>query len=212
MRKEIDVPVGKKFMLAVKSLDIDDAVEIIRVECVEYEDQNRCSECAFRYREECPIYECFSVYRMDGKDVYFKKIELVDNELNISNKNMSRKFDLKAALNGAEIRTRCGYPARIVCADMKKFHPVLALVMTERGEQCFSYTREGKKRGSMIESNYDLEMVPVKRYINIIQGKDGKYHCSKKSYPTVDLAKELEGFVLHKYKGSRYVTTVEIEE
>lgn len=210
--EEIDVPVGKKFMLTVKSLEQNGIAEIIRVECVEDADQNRCSECAFQHRKECHIYECFSVYRKDGKDAYFKKIEVVDEELNSNNKIMSRKFDLSAALNGAKIRTRSGYPARIICIDAKNTHPVFALVMTEQGEQCFSYSRDGKNSGSMIESNYDLEMVPEKRYINIFQGEDGKYHCSKRSYPTEAMAKELEGFIPRKYKGSRYVATVEIEE
>jgi hypothetical protein len=210
--EQIDVPVGKKFMLTVKPLDMDDAVEIIRVECVEDDDQNRCSACAFRYREECCIYHCYSVFRKDGKSVYFKKIEVVDEELNLNNKNMSRKFDLDAAVNrGAKIRTRCGYPARIICTDRNGLYPVVALLSGGAGEFAVYYTVEGRSNIEA-DSNYDLEMVPEKRYINIIQDKDGKYHCSKKSYPTEEMAKELEGFVLHKYKGSRYVATIEIED
>ena len=211
MNEEIDVPVGEKIMLAVKSLDMDDTVEIIRVKCVEDEYQNCCSECAFQHREECHIYECFSVYRMDGKDVYFKKIEVVDEELKFKKKNMNREFDLEAALNGAKIRTRCGYPVRIICTDRNGQYPVVALLGGEGEETVCSYTVEGRSNVGAL-SNYDLVMAPEKRYINIFQDKNGKYHCSKKSYQTEEMAKEVEGFVLRKYKGCRYVETVEIEE
>lgn len=208
----IDVPVGKKIMLAVKSLEQSGTVEIIRVECVEGADQNRCSECVFRHREECHIYECYSGFRKDGKDVYYKKFEVVDEELNLNNEIMNRKFDLDAAVNkGAKIRTRCGYPARIIATGLRGDFPVVAVVCGEESDDIISYTSTGQCYKD-VESNYDLEMMPEKRYINIFQGEDGKYRCSKRSYPTVAMAKELEGFVPRKYKGSRYVATVEIDE
>lgn len=125
---------------------------------------------------------------------------------------MSRKFDLDAAVNrGAKIRTRCGYPARIICTDRKGQYPVVALLEGETTEYIELYTVEGRNN-IKAESNKDLEMVPEKRYINIFQSEDGKYHCSKRSYPTESMAKELEGFVPRKYKGSRYVATVEVDE
>lgn len=126
-------------------------------------------------------------------------------------RDMSRGFDLEAALNGAKIRTRCGYPARIICTDRKGPYPVVALLGGEGEETVCSYTVEGRSNVGAV-SNYDLVMAPEKRYINIFQDKNGKYHCSKKSYQTEEMAKELEGFVLRKYKGCRYVETVEIEE
>lgn len=124
---------------------------------------------------------------------------------------MSKEFDLDAAVNkGATIRTRCGYPARIIATGLRGDFPVVAVVCGEESDDIISYTSTGRCYKD-VESNYDLEMVPEKRYINIFQSEDGKYHCSKRSYPTVAMAKELEGFVPRKYKGSRYVDTIEIE-
>lgn len=124
---------------------------------------------------------------------------------------MSREFDLDAALNGAKICTRCGYPARIIATGLRGDFPVVAVVCGEESDDIISYTSTGRCYKG-VESNYDLEMAPEKRYINIFQSEDGRFHCSKKSYPTVELAKELEGFIPRKYKGSRYVATVEIDE
>lgn len=124
---------------------------------------------------------------------------------------MSREFNLDAAINGAKIQARNGYPARIICTDRKGGFPLIALLDADTGEIVMTYTECGRCNINA-ESSYDLVMSPTKKYINIIQDKDGKYHCSKKSYPTVEMAKELEGFVLHKYKGSRYVATIEIED
>jgi hypothetical protein len=212
MNKEIDIPVGKKFMLTVKPLDMDGAVEIIRVECVEDEDQSHCSECAFQHKKECHIYECFSVYRRDGKSVYFKRIEVFGEELNLNNKIMSRKFDLNAAINGAKIQTRNGYPARIICNNAVSLYPVIALVMQERGEELLTYTREGKRFGHTIISNYDLVMVPERRYINVYRDPKGNYHCSKQPYPTEDVAKDMRAKEVAKFKKTRCVGTIEVEQ
>lgn len=127
---------------------------------------------------------------------------------------MSKEFDLDAALNkDAKIRTRCGYPARIICIALNSDKPVVAVVVTENGEEVISCTKKGRcYADNIIESNYDLVMVPEKRYINLFIDKDGKYFCGKKSYPTVEMAKELDVYIPLKCKGSRYVATVEVEE
>ena len=207
MSKEIDVPVGKKIMLAVKSLDKNGTVEIIRVECVEGADQNRCSECAFRHREECHIYQCYSVFRKDGKEVYYKKIEVVDQEL--KKKIMSREFDLDAAVNrGATLRTRGGYPARIVATDAKGKYPIVALVDVGSEELALRYTKEGRvNAGNGIVSNYDL-VTEEKRYINLF--RRGKKFFVGRPHMSVEMAKDLDGYILAKYPGSVYVDTIEV--
>ncbi len=123
---------------------------------------------------------------------------------------MSREFDLDEAINGAKIQARNGYPARILCTDRKGRFPLVALLGADTVDIVMTYTECGRCNIDA-ESSYDLVMAPTKKYINIFQDKDGMYHCSKRSYPTVAMAKELEGFVPRKYKGSRYVATIEVE-
>ena len=195
-------------MLAVKSLDKNGTVEIIRVECVEGADQNRCSECAFRHREECRIYECFSGFRMDGKDVYFKKIEVVDEELKLKKKIMSKTFDLDRYNQGATLRTRGGYPARIVATDAKGKYPIVALVDVGSEELALRYTKEGRvNAGNGIISNYDL-VTEEKRYINLF--RRGKRFYVGRPHMSVEMAKDLDGYILAKYPGSVYVDTIEV--
>ena len=124
---------------------------------------------------------------------------------------MSKKFDLQAALNGAKICTRCGYQVRIICTDRKGPYPVIALLNNGKEDAIVSYTVEGRSNINAV-SSYDLVMVSEKRYINIFQSEDGKYHCSKKSYQTEEMAKDMRAKEVAKYKKTRYVGTIEVEQ
>lgn len=57
-----------------------------------------------------------------------------------------KEFDESAARQGARVCTRQGYPARILCYDMKEeWRPIVALVEGKLGrEMIFDYNRSGK--------------------------------------------------------------------
>lgn len=121
---------------------------------------------------------------------------------------MSREFDLDAALNGAKIQARNGYPARIVATDAKGKYPIVALVDVGSEELALRYTQEGRANASNgIISNYDL-VVEEKRYINLF--RRGKRFYVGRPHMSVEMAKDLDGYILAKYPGSVYVDTIEV--
>lgn len=68
-----------------------------------------------------------------------------------------KKFNLEAAINGAPVITREGYPVRIICTDARGNYPIIALMGYAQEENCVRYTIDGtfyKNR----ESCHDLFM------------------------------------------------------
>ena len=124
---------------------------------------------------------------------------------------MERMFDYAKALQGCCIKTRCGYPARLVATDLKGDMPLLALVDEGTRQVAIQYTKEGRLvNDKAVSSNYDL-VTYERRYLNVFR-RGNKYFCGKKSYASLEMAREMDGYVLHKVKGSVHVATIEIEE
>lgn len=76
-------------------------------------------------------------------------------------KKVLMPFNLEKAKSGAEICTRDGHKARIVCWDRKsKDYPILALVVIKDGEEdCCSYLCDGRYTANRKHSKYDLMLV-----------------------------------------------------
>lgn len=116
-----------------------------------------------------------------------------------------KEFNLEAAKAGAEVCTRDGISARIVCFDMKnEISPLLVLVKGDDGEEYpVPYCIDGKN--GLGEYGYDLFMNVSKHYgwVNIYYSDDGTLETSK-IYNTEDEARDLLSM-------SRYVATTKIE-
>ena len=85
-------------------------------------------------------------------------------------KSPANKFNLQAAKKGADVRTRAGHSARIVCFDRKGHYPIIALVSLELGvqEEIIQCNKEGV---ADVCAHYDLVMCPVKKeaWVNVYQ-------------------------------------------
>lgn len=69
-----------------------------------------------------------------------------------------KTFDENAARRGARVCTRQGYPARILCYDMKvEWRPIVALVEGKLGrEMIFDYNRSGRH---MPDENLGIDLM-----------------------------------------------------
>jgi hypothetical protein len=88
------------------------------------------------------------------------------------NKNKLKPFDLEKAKQGAEVVTRDGKPARIICWDRKgKHYPIVALVEEANVEEevIVTYTARGTSHTNGEEYAYDLFMAPttVEKWVNV---------------------------------------------
>ncbi len=89
------------------------------------------------------------------------------NYNSIYRSNKMKEFNLKAAKQGAEVITRAGYTARIICFDStKESFPIVALVKNTAGiERVHSLTDTGKHSNCTFKverSSFDLYMKPIK--------------------------------------------------
>ena len=122
-----------------------------------------------------------------------------------------KMFDFAKALQGCCIKTRCGYPARLVATDLKGDMPLLALVDEGTRQVAIQYTKEGRLvNDKAVSSNYDL-VTYERRYLNVFR-RGNKYFCGKKSYASLEMAREMDGYIIQKVRGSVHVATIEIEE
>lgn len=85
-----------------------------------------------------------------------------------------KPFDLGKAKAGAQVCTRGGKPARIICFDRDDANrPLITLVKEEDGEYVMSHSLDGKRNPKGV-SEEDLMMVPEKKegWINIYRTKN----------------------------------------
>lgn len=115
--------------------------------------------------------DCFSTEESE-KDYftweaeYFEPVEEAKEESQMQKITMDKKY-----------RTRCGYPARVICIDMKyPKRSVVALIDRERGESIYSFTPEGK----FSTGSDDLDLIEVspwedfKKDDKVMVSNDGK--------------------------------------
>ena len=104
-----------------------------------------------------------------------------------------KRFNLELAKKGHPVCTRDGYPARIICWDLKdKDYPIVALIDTYGDEQPSKFTSEGKYSVKLEETAYDLFMAPIKHkgYINVLRTeKSREYMTGCQIFETEDEAK-----------------------
>lgn len=80
-----------------------------------------------------------------------------------------KPFDLEKAKAGAELRTRDGRPARIICWDRQSDgFPIVALVSNGEREDIYKYPESGEKLGYKLDA-LDLFMAPEKKegWVNV---------------------------------------------
>lgn len=65
--KMIDLPIGVKFSIGDKLIEVAEDVE----------EERLCSDCVFRFNTDvpCEMFACYKRTRKDKKDVYFKEVE-----------------------------------------------------------------------------------------------------------------------------------------
>lgn len=118
------------------------------------------------------------------------------------------EFNLQKAKEGKPVRTKNGYPARIICFDAFGDRPLIALVAIHEGEpeQICPYREDGKYEKSR-DSEFDLEMDSRKRtgYVNL-------FRQGMSVIPAGSIFEsESEAKQVGKTYGEEYVTTVKIE-
>ena len=126
----------------------------------------------------------------------------------VNNMKKMKPFNLEAAKQGKPVCTRDGRKARIICFDMNSFnnHIIVALITEENGtESIYSYTSEGKWKGTKTEN--DIMMLTEKKegWINLWRHESGTVHPDGNVYSSKEEAVKI---------GSRdynYVDTVKIE-
>lgn len=108
-----------------------------------------------------------------------------------------KDFDLEKAKQGAEICTRDGHRARIVCYDAKCKYPIVALVEENVREWAYLYTQEGKFINAVDNHCKDLMLVE-KKHEGWVVVLDGDY-IGCRIYDTkeeaIELGKETEGYI-----------------
>ncbi len=122
------------------------------------------------------IYDKFFCVQDDGPLVwdakYFEPVEEIKEEVQMQEDNkisMDKKY-----------RTRCGYPVRVLCVDMKnELYPVVALVKNMDFEGMFNFTSEGNYVFQANGHKYDLiEVSPwedFKKDDKVMVSQDGTY-------------------------------------
>ena len=124
-----------------------------------------------------------------------------------------KQFDLEKAKAGAEVVTRDGRSARIICWDAKcGDEQIVALVNKNDEEEVYSYCLNGSYVSNRI-NDLDLFMAPVKKrgFIAIVPNvnADSSYGCTKKVYNSIDKAlSSIDDF----YKSKAIAIPIEWEE
>lgn len=88
-----------------------------------------------------------------------------------------KPFDLEKAKAGAKVCTRDGRDARIICFDRNDnsgFHIVALVTKSDIGEECNTYTQNGKHIGEKWISQSDLMMATEKKvgWINLYRSNN----------------------------------------
>ena len=122
-----------------------------------------------------------------------------------------KPFNLEAAKAGAQVVTREGYPARILCFDFMGDKSLIAAYTMLGKEYLLHLSAEGIASATSYKHRCDLMMAPVKRtvYINVFNSTLGKVHAAV--YPTKEGAEAIAAAC----KGIGYfqiAMPVEIEE
>lgn len=122
-----------------------------------------------------------------------------------------KEFNLELAKKGHPVCTREGYPARIICWDLKdKDYPIVALIDTYGDEQPSKFTSEGKYSVKLEETAYDLLMAPIKHkgYINVLRTeKSREYMTGCQIFEKEDEAKQEAAKISH----IEHIATIPIE-
>ena len=120
-----------------------------------------------------------------------------------------REFDLEKAKAGAEVCTRSGKKARIICFDAKGLYPIIALIDDSADyEQIRKYTTKGEYNADRDrESDLDLVMAPVKKggWINIYVDSFRPGRTCSTIFATKEEAES------NAVKDEDYITTTRIE-
>lgn len=108
-----------------------------------------------------------------------------------------KPFDLEKAKKGAEVCTRDGHKARIVCYDTKGEYPIAALVEENGQERSYLYTQEGGFHAKGYTHTKDLMLV-TKKHEGWVVVLDGAYigcHIYDTKEEAIELCKETEGYI-----------------
>ena len=119
-----------------------------------------------------------------------------------------REFNLEEAKAGKAICTRGGYPARIVCYDIKDSqYEILALVEVDEGREIPStFTSKGKFRNGEDEDIRDLMMVGEKHEgFGWLSGRNNFVSMFAQIYKTEEAA------LAHKPEGQERLFLAKIE-
>lgn len=114
-----------------------------------------------------------------------------------------KPFDLEAALKGAKVVTRGGFPARIICTDRKGYNqPVIFLLNSGNIETSHACSLNGKYYfyDGDEESKHDLFMAPVKtKYFGfVIRNRFGEIKTKINTFGK--LALDSCDIVIHKFE------------
>lgn len=105
-----------------------------------------------------------------------------------------KEFDLEKAKAGAQVCTRNGREARIVCFDAKGITPIVALVTTKTGsDRVLRYRKDGRYRYDDDDSIYDLITAQTEKktgWVNIYKTSYGKVSATSRVYPNKIIAEE----------------------
>lgn len=85
-------------------------------------------------------------------------------------------MDLVKISMGKKYTTRCGWPVRVLCVDVRnEFHPVVAIIKGDKGESVFCYTEDGRLyEHTQVDNPYDLvEDVPETSTYHVVSKRDG---------------------------------------
>ena len=111
---------------------------------------------------------------------------------------MDNTFNLAAALSGAKIQTRCGFPARIVEHTINNLYTLAVIVTGCCGyEYLLKYNNYGKPVFNPDVTNeyeYDLVMVTEHKvkYINLLKNRQNGNVVASRLFDTEEEAKEFE--------------------
>ena len=122
-----------------------------------------------------------------------------------------KPFDLEKAKAGAEVCTRDGRPARIVCWDVKYSGFPLAVVV-EDGialENIYQYSEEGKPMNDYGKGEDDLFLNTTKKvgWVNVYQDESNRHYAGEIVHDDEEEAKNRRSPNLHK----KCVDTIKIE-
>lgn len=120
-----------------------------------------------------------------------------------------KPFDIEAAKAGKPVCTRDGRRARIICFDVTRKQPIIALLESEEaGEGVVQiYYKDGSYYGSGLKDNRDLMMLPEKKegWVNIYNRFGTELICDGRFYFTKEDA------LSYIDNDGTYVKTIKVE-